>query len=128
MKQIASYYNKVDSVIMPQKSEINEFIVASGLASKCEIGIAYAIGIKEPVIISVKTSGTSNIDIKNLLLIIQKVFNFEPKAITQEIGTNDFYQLAIYGHVGVLIDKLPWKNLDNIEVLKKITYDHKRIL
>jgi S-adenosylmethionine synthetase len=103
-------------------------MVASNLAGKCEIGIAYAIGIKEPVSISVKIFGTSDIDETNLLLIIQKVFNFKPKAITQEIGIRNFYQLASYGHVGVLTDKLHWEKLDKLEILKKITHDNKRIL
>jgi len=112
----------------PYSSEYKKNMVASNLAGKCEIGIAYAIGIKEPVSISVKTFGTSDIDETNLLLIIQKVFNFKPKAITQEIGISNFYQLASYGHVGVLTDKLHWEKLDKVEILKKITHDNKRIL
>lgn len=56
------------------------------------------------------------------------MFNFEPKPIRNEIGTDNFYELSSYGHVGVLIDKLPWEKIDKVDLLKKLAYDNYRVL
>ena len=116
--------SKVDRSASYYARYIAKNIVASGLASKCEIGIAYAIGIKEPVSVSINTFRTGTITDYKLLDIVYQVFNFEPKSITKEIGVNDFYQLSSYGHVGVPTDKLPWERTDKVELLKKQVYDN----
>lgn len=116
--------SKVDRSASYYARYIAKNIVASGLANKCEIGIAYAIGIKEPVSVSINTFGTSANTEDKLLDVIHQVFNFEPKSIIKEIGVDNFYQLSSYGHVGVLTDKLPWERTDKVELLKKIVYDN----
>lgn len=117
-------FSKVDRSASYYARYIAKHIVASGLASKCEIGIAYAIGIEEPVGVSVNTFGTATIAEDKLLKIIHNVFDFKPKAIKQAIGTNEFYHLSTYGHVGVYIDTLPWERLDKAKLLKAIANDH----
>lgn len=116
--------SKVDRSASYYARYIAKNIVAAKLADKCEMSIAYAIGIEEPVGLSINTFGTSTIAEDKLLSIIHKVFDFKPQAITKEIGVNDFYQLASYGHVGVLIDKLPWEKIDKVDLLKKLAYDN----
>lgn len=116
--------SKVDRSASYYARYIAKNIVAVGLAKKCEIGIAYAIGIKSPVGVSINTFGTGTVTEYKLLDVIHQAFNFEPKSITNEIGTENFYQLASYGHVGVLIDKLPWERTDKVEVLINLVYDN----
>jgi len=116
--------SKVDRSASYYARYIAKNIVAAGLASKCEIGIAYAIGIENPVSISVNTCGTGIIDDDKLLVVIKKVFNFTPKSITREIGIADFYQLATYGQVGVHIETLPWEQLNKVKLLKDLIHDN----
>ena len=116
--------SKVDRSASYYARYIAKNIVASGLARKCEIGIAYAIGIEEPVGISINTFGTSKINEELLLKIINNVFDFKPKSITNEIGIKDFVELAQYGQVGVLINELPWERLDKVNTLKELTNDY----
>lgn len=115
--------SKVDRSASYYARYIAKNIVAANLASKCEIGIAYAIGIEEPVGISINTFGTSKIDEEKLLTIIHKVFDFKPKAIKKAIGINEFYHLSTYGHVGVF-ESLPWEQTDKVEIIKELTNDY----
>jgi len=117
-------FSKVDRSASYYARYIAKNIVASNLVTKCEIGIAYAIGIKIPVSISVNTFGTGTVTEDKLLEIKHQVFDFEPKSITQEIAISNFYQLSSYGHVGVLADKLHWERLDKVEILKQFTNDN----
>ena len=117
-------FSKVDRSASYYARYIAKNIVASRLTSKCEIGIAYTIGIKEPVGVSINTFGTGAITEEKLLEVIYQVFNFEPKSIIKEIGTNNFYELSSYGHVGVLTDKLPWERIDKVNLLKRLVYDN----
>lgn len=116
--------SKVDRSASYYARYIAKNIVASGLANKCEIGIAYAIGIDEPVGISINTFGTSQIPEDNLLKIIREVFDFKPKTIKSAFGEIDFYKLAAYGQVGVYTDVLPWEQTDKIGILKELTNDY----
>lgn len=115
---------KVDRSASYYARYIAKNIVAANLADKCEIGIAYAIGIEEPVGISINTFGTSKIDEEKLLKAINIVFDFKPKSITKEIGIKNFVELAQYGQVGVLINELPWEQLDKVNTLKEQTNDY----
>lgn len=117
-------FSKVDRSASYYARYIAKNIVASKLADKCEIGIAYAIGIEEPVSISINTFGTSKVKEDKLLEVIKEVFNFKPRDIISEIRYDDLYPLAAYGQVGVLTDKLPWERLDKVEELIKSTNEH----
>lgn len=116
--------SKVDRSASYYARYIAKNIVAARLASKCEIGIAYAIGVDKPVSVSINTFGTSIYDEESLSKLIQNMFDFRPSSITKEIGVFDFFELASYGHVGVLINTLPWERLDKIEILKELANDY----
>jgi len=117
-------FSKVDRSASYYARYIAKNIVAANLATKCEIGIAYAIGIKKPVSVSIHTFGTGAIGEDSLLEIIHQVFNFEPRKITEEIDYQNLYELSSYGHVGVHIDTLPWERLDKVDILKKLANDY----
>lgn len=117
-------FSKVDRSASYYARYIAKNIVAANLATKCEIGIAYAIGIKEPVSVSINTFGTTIISEDVLLEIIHEVFNFEPRRITEEINYTDLYKLSSYGHVGIHIDTLPWERLDKVEILNRLANDY----
>ena len=117
-------FSKVDRSASYYARYIAKNIVASGLASKCKIGIAYAIGIKKPVSVSINTFGTATISENELLEIIHQAFNFEPRKITEEINYTSLYKLSSYGHVGIHIDTLPWERLDKVEILNRLANDY----
>ncbi len=116
--------SKVDRSASYYARYIAKNIVASKLADKCEIGIAYAIGIDEPVGVSINTFGTSKIDEYKLLKIIREVFDFKPNHIKSIFGEIDFYQLAAYGQIGVYVDLLPWEQTDKVNILKELANDY----
>lgn len=76
-------------------------IVASGIAKKCEVQVAYAIGVAKPVAINIDAFGTSKYSNDEIKDVVSKFFNFTPSAIKNEIITDDicYYDLAKYGHI-----------------------------
>lgn len=96
-------------------------IVASGLAKKCEIGLAYAIGVARPVSIYVDTFGTGVIADNAIEEILDKVFDPRPAAIIKNLDLRRpiYKQVASYGHFGRNDLNLPWEKLDKVEELKK---------
>ena len=116
--------SKVDRSASYYARYIAKNIVASGLADKCEIGIAYAIGIDEPVGVSINTFCTSKINDDELLRIIRDVFDFKPNTIKKTFGEINFYQISAYGQVGVYSDTLPWEQTDKVDILKELANDY----
>ncbi|MBR1730260.1 MAG: methionine adenosyltransferase [Selenomonadaceae bacterium] len=96
-------------------------IVAAGLAGKCEIQLAYAIGVAEPVSIHVDTFGTSKISSADLEKAVREVFDLTPSGIikTLDLRRPIYKQTAAYGHFGRLDVELPWEQLNRIEELQK---------
>ena len=96
-------------------------IVAAGIAKRCEIQLAYAIGVAEPVSILVDTFGTGNIAEEKISEIIAKNFDLRPGAIINELGLRRpiFKQTAAYGHFGRTDVNLPWEELNKVDDLKK---------
>ncbi|OGH67452.1 MAG: methionine adenosyltransferase [Candidatus Magasanikbacteria bacterium RIFCSPHIGHO2_02_FULL_47_14] len=94
-------------------------IVAAGLADKCEIQVAYAIGVAEPVSILVETFGTGKVEQDKLSEIVRSHFDFRPRQIIEQLDLlRPIYQAtAAYGHFGR--DEFPWEKLDKVEELKK---------
>jgi S-adenosylmethionine synthetase len=101
-------------------------IVAAGLAQRCQIQVAYAIGIDTPVSFCVKTFGTSAAGVTNealeAMLMEGKVFDFRPYSITKQLGLLHpqgwkYEDTARYGHFGR--DEFPWEKLDKVAKLKK---------
>ncbi|MDL2292524.1 methionine adenosyltransferase [Acholeplasma sp. OttesenSCG-928-E16] len=98
-------------------------IVASGLASKCEVQVAYAIGVAKPTAVNVDTFGTGKINDEAIKEIVLKFFNFQPLAIKTEIISKDvsFRELAEYGHVGREDVDVPWERCNKAYILKAYT-------
>ncbi len=96
-------------------------IVAAGLAKKCEIQIAYAIGVANPVSIMVDTFGTGRLPSDRLEKLVKEVFDLRPGAIIKKMDLRRpiYRQVASYGHFGRLDLDLPWERLDQVALLKE---------
>ena len=96
-------------------------IVGAGLAKKCQLQLAYAIGVAQPVSILVETFGTGIIPDDKLTEAVRKVFDFRPAAIIRDLDLRRpiYRQTAAYGHFGRLDIDLPWEREDRTEALKK---------
>ena len=96
-------------------------VVAAGLADRCQIQLAYAIGVAEPVSILVDTFGTGVLPDDKLAEIVGKTFDFRPSAIISRLDLRRpiYRQTAAYGHFGRTDIDLPWEKEDSIEALKK---------
>ena len=98
-------------------------IVAAGLADKCEVQLAYAIGVAKPVSIMVDTFGTGKVSDDVIAAAVDKVFDFRPDEIikTLELRKPQYRQLAAYGHMGREDLGVAWERTDKAEELKKLT-------
>ena len=95
-------------------------VVAAGLAERCQIQLAYAIGVAEPVSVLVDTFGTGVLPDDKLAEIVTKVFDFRPSAIIERLNLRRpiYRQTAAYGHFGRTDVDLPWEKEDYVEKLK----------
>ncbi|MBP1157816.1 MULTISPECIES: methionine adenosyltransferase [unclassified Paenibacillus] len=95
-------------------------IVAAGLADKCEVQLAYAIGVAKPVSISVDTFGTGTVSEQKLVDIVRKNFDLRPAGIIKMLDLRRpiYKQTAAYGHFGRTDVDLPWERTDKAEQLK----------
>ena len=96
-------------------------MVAAGLADKCEVQVAYAIGIAKPVSIMVDSFGTGKFSDEKLAEIVEKHFDLRPAAIIERLDLRRpiYRQVAAYGHFGRTDIDLPWEKLDKVEELEK---------
>ena len=96
-------------------------VVAAGLADRCQVQLAYAIGVAEPVSIMVDTFGTGVLPDDKLAEIVEKVFDFRPSQIIRRLDLRRpiYRQTAAYGHFGRTDIDLPWEHEDCVEELKK---------
>ncbi|MFL0195535.1 methionine adenosyltransferase [Clostridium sp. WILCCON 0269] len=95
-------------------------LVAAGVADKLEIQIAYAIGVAEPVSISVDTFGTQKIPEEKIIDIVNRVFDLKPAAIIRDLELRRpiYRQVAAYGHFGRTDIDLPWERLNKVNDIK----------
>ena len=95
-------------------------VVAAGLAKRCEIQLAYAIGVAEPVSIMVDTFGTGIVDDGAIEQAVEHVFDLRPAAIIEQLDLRKpiYKQLAAYGHMGREELGVKWENTDKVEALK----------
>ena len=95
-------------------------VVAAGLAKKCEVQLAYAIGVAHPVSIMVDTFGTATVDEDKIEQAIEKVFDLRPHAIIKQLDLRKpiYKNLAAYGHMGREDLGVSWEKLDKVEELK----------
>lgn len=96
-------------------------IVAAGLADKCEVEIAYAIGVDEPVSVFVDSFGTGVIPDSEIADAASTVFDLRPAAIIKELDLLRpiYRQIAALGHVGRTDIDLPWEHTDKVDALKR---------
>jgi S-adenosylmethionine synthetase len=108
---------KVDRSAAYAARYVAKNIVAAGLASRCEIQLAYAIGVAEPVSIHVDTFGTGNRADKDLVALVRKNFDLTPKGIIDHFGLKRpiFRATSNYGHFGR--SEFPWEQTDMIDKL-----------
>lgn len=111
---------KVDRSAAYAARYVAKNIVAAGLAKRCEVQLAYAIGVAEPVSIMVDTFGTGTVDETKLSEAIAKVFDLRPAAIIQELDLRRpiYRELAAYGHMGREDLGVAWEKTDRVEALK----------
>lgn len=112
--------SKVDRSAAYAMRWVAKNIVAAGLADRCEVQVAYAIGRANPVGLYVETFGTEKEPISAIQEAVQKVFDLRPAAIIRELDLKRpiYAQTAAYGHFGRTDLDLPWERLDRVDDLK----------
>ena len=112
---------KVDRSATYAARYVAKNIVAAGLADKCEIQLAYAIGVAKPVSILVDTFGTGKISEEAISSLVAEHFDLRPAAIIRDLGLRRpiYRKTAAYGHFGRTDIDLPWEHTDKAEILRK---------
>jgi len=112
---------KVDRSAAYAARYVAKNIVAAGLASRCEVQVAYAIGVAKPVSVAVNTFGTGTISDEAILTLVDKHFDLRPKNIIKELNLLRpiYQQTATYGHFGRDDLDLPWEKTDKAHLLKQ---------
>lgn len=113
--------SKVDRSASYMARYVSKNIVAAGLAHKCEVQIAYAIGIPEPVSVMVNTFGTGKIDEEKLVTLVRENFDLRPVGIIEKLKLRRpiYRKTAAYGHFGREEEGFTWEETDMADVLKK---------
>lgn len=111
---------KVDRSAAYAARYVAKNIVAAGLADKCEVGLAYAIGVARPVSIYVDTFGTGKKSDEEIQQLVNKHFDLRPAAIIRDLDLRRpiYRQIAAYGHFGREDLDLPWEKTDKVELLR----------
>jgi S-adenosylmethionine synthetase len=111
---------KVDRSAAYAARYVAKNLVAAGLARKCEVQLAYAIGVAKPVSILVDTYGTGTLSEEKLIKLVQKYFDLRPAGIIQALNLRRpiYKQTAAYGHFGRTDADLAWERTDKAELLK----------
>ncbi|WP_069998887.1 methionine adenosyltransferase [Cellulosilyticum sp. I15G10I2] len=111
---------KVDRSAAYAARYVAKNIVAAGLAKKCEIELAYAIGVAKPVSVLINTHGTGSVSDEALVEIVNKHFDLRPAGIIKMLDLRQpiYKQTAAYGHFGRIDIDLPWERTDKVDVLK----------
>lgn len=112
---------KVDRSAAYAARYVAKNIVASGLASRCEIQLAYAIGVARPVSVMVDTFGTGKISDQSLSEIVTELFDLRPAAIIQNLAlrSQKYAPFSAYGHMGRVDIQAPWEQIDQVGAIRK---------
>src|SRR5699024_11162325 len=115
-------YTKVDRSAAYAARYVAKNIVAADLAKTCEVQLAYAIGVAEPVSIAVNTFGTGVVSEEELVKAIRKVFDLRPAGITRMLDLKKpiFKNTAAFGHFGRTDILFPWEKTDKLEELQAL--------
>lgn len=111
---------KVDRSAAYAARYVAKNIVAAGLADQCELELAYAIGVAEPVSVYINTKGTGKLADEDLVAVVKQVFDLRPAAIIRDLDLRRpiYRQVAAYGHFGRTDLDLPWERIDKVAMLK----------
>ena len=95
-------------------------MVAAGLAHRCEVQLAYAIGVSHPLSIMVDTFGTGTVDDATIEKAVEQVFDLRPGAIIRDLGLRRpiFEKTAAYGHFGRELPEFTWERTDRVDELR----------
>ena len=112
--------SKVDRSAAYAARWVAKNVVAAGLATKCEVELAYAIGVAKPVSIMVDTFGTGTVADEKIVQAVEKVFDLTPAAIIRDLDLRKpiYRQLAAYGPMGREDLGVKWENTDRVDALK----------
>ncbi|WP_294758868.1 methionine adenosyltransferase [uncultured Gemmiger sp.] len=112
--------SKVDRSAAYAARWVAKNVVAAGLATKCEVELAYAIGVAQPVSIMVDTFGTGTVADETIEKAVEKVFDLTPAAIIRDLDLRKpiYRQLAAYGHMGREDLGVKWENTDRADALR----------
>jgi S-adenosylmethionine synthetase len=112
---------KVDRSAAYAVRHVAKNMVAAGIASRCEVQVAYAIGVAHPISVMVETFGTSEIDPDKLPDLVKEVFDLRPAAIIERLDLRRpiYQQTAAYGHFGRSDRDFTWERTDHADALKK---------
>lgn len=117
--------SKVDRSASYMARYLAKNIVASGLVDKCEVQLAYVIGVTQPVSINVETFNNDNVNVDKIRDVIIENIDLSPKGIIDrfQLKRPIYEQTAYYGHMGREDLDLPWEKLDIVDLFKKIKWD-----
>ncbi len=112
---------KVDRSAAYAARYVAKNIVAAGLADRCEVQVAYAIGVARPVSVLVETFGTGKLDEPRIAELVQQFFDLRPAAIIHNLNLRRpiYQQTAAYGHFGRTDIELPWEAIDKADALRE---------
>ena len=113
--------SKVDRSAAYMGRYVAKNLVAAGLCDKCEVQVAYAIGVAEPVSVMVDTAGTGKIPSARIAQIIREVFDLRPRAIIDELDLLRpiYKKTASYGHFGRELPEFTWERTDKLQVIRE---------
>ena len=113
---------KVDRSAASAARYVAKNIVAAGLADTCEVQLAYAIGVAQPVSINVDTFGTGVVSEERMADAIREVFDLRPAGITKMLDLKRpiYKKTAAYGHFGRTDEDFTWERTDRVDDLKKV--------
>jgi S-adenosylmethionine synthetase len=113
--------SKVDRSAAYMGRYVAKNLVAAGLCERCEVQVAYAIGVAEPVSVMVDASGTGKIPSARIAEIVREVFDLRPRAIIEQLDLLRpiYKKTAAYGHFGRELPEFTWERTDKAEILRK---------
>ncbi|MYX41957.1 methionine adenosyltransferase domain-containing protein, partial [Streptomyces sp. SID89] len=113
--------SKVDRSAAYAMRWVAKNVVAAGLAARCEVQVAYAIGKAEPVGLFVETFGTHKVDVERIEKAIDEVFDLRPAAIIRDLDLLRpiYAQTAAYGHFGRELPDFTWERTDRVDALRE---------
>jgi len=113
--------SKVDRSAAYMGRYVAKNLVAAGLCEKCEVQVAYAIGVAEPVSVMVDAAGTGKIPSKRIAEIVREVFDLRPRAIIEQLDLLRpiYRKTAAYGHFGRELPEFTWERTDKVDIIRQ---------